>query len=77
MTAKRPPKKQPRRDPPLASTLLAKPIDQCTLEECLRLRAFYAAALECLEWAPATASKELDQKNPFARAIREALSRAA
>ena len=79
MTANRHPKKQPKRDRLLANTLLAKPIDKCTLEECLRLRAFYNAALKYLGVkSAATLTKLSVRKKPSPRrAISGAISRAA
>jgi hypothetical protein len=78
MTAKRPPKKQPKRDRLLANTLLTKPTDKCTLEECLRLRAFYNAALKYLGANPAaTVTKLSVRKQPSTRGTAGAVSRAA
>ena len=78
MTAKRSQEKQPKRDRTPANTLLAKPIDQCSLQECLRLQAFYAAALKYLACRPAASVTRLSgRKKPSARALRETLSRAA
>lgn len=48
MTAKRSPKKQPKRDRLVVDTLLGKPLGQCTLAECRRLEVFFDAALKYL-----------------------------
>jgi len=52
MTAKRLPKKQPKRDLLIANTLLSKPLADCTLEECLRLNAFFDTILKYLAANP-------------------------
>lgn len=48
MTAKRLPKKQPKRDRLIVNTLLRKSLAECTLEECLRLNAFFDTVLKYL-----------------------------
>jgi hypothetical protein len=77
MTGKRPSKRQLKRDRSITSTLLTKPIEQCNLDECLRLRAFYSAALKYLGVNSATVTKLSAQKKPSRRAIAGAISRAA
>jgi len=52
MTAKRLPKKQPKRDLLIANTLISKPLAECTLEECLRLNAFFDTILKYLAANP-------------------------
>jgi hypothetical protein len=78
MTTKRPSKKQTSRNRVPGNSLLAKPIGDCSLQECLRLHAFYTAALGYLgAGSEATVSRLPLRKKPCHRAMSGGMSRAA
>jgi hypothetical protein len=78
MTTKRSSKNQARRNRVPRNSLLAKPIDDCSLRECLRLHAFYTEALGYLGVnSGATLRRLPPRKKPCHRAMSGGMSRAA